>query len=166
MGHWTRDDNQNAIELFTQFARARNASAQDPAFWYSLKRSDLFNEKVLMRRRTKRIKYGNSKNKKERRGNEERGLFLLQKTSTIIKNYNGSCTKTLLDLFPNIGLDPQKLFCGWSMLSFFWVFFLYLFLVCFSCHSFSFRFLLYLSLRSCFFCRAPTKKSPFSNEIR
>jgi len=77
IGHWTRDDNKNAKDLFIQFAISRNCSAQNPEFWYSVKRSELLKEK---------------------------------RTTSIIKNYGGSCAKTVLDLFPNIGLDPNRLF--------------------------------------------------------
>jgi hypothetical protein len=48
VGHWTREDNRNAKELFSQFAHSRNCSAQDPEFWYSVKRSELLRDKVCI----------------------------------------------------------------------------------------------------------------------
>jgi hypothetical protein len=75
-----------------EFARSKSCNPYDPEFWYTVYRSDLHKEKVTYLLLVPLY------------------LYLKKRTATVIKLYGGSAAKTLLDLFPNIGLDTTRLF--------------------------------------------------------
>ena len=49
-GYWTGEDQRNIVLFFDEFARERNGNSQDPNFWYTVKRSEIKESKVNLKK--------------------------------------------------------------------------------------------------------------------
>lgn len=86
--YWENRYNRRAF--FTQYARANGFDPLVPDNWYAVSKNIVLDGKVFIQRC--KIKY----------------LFCLKDSIYLLELYNRELIDALVDLFPNIGLDPCK----------------------------------------------------------